>query len=489
MKKRIMVDMSATILHHGHIRLLKKASKYGDVIVGLTKDEDIINEKGYNPELDFESRKEVLESIKYVKEVVATSWKINNSILEKFNIDLLVHGDDNSNEIDKEKLLIFPRTMGVCSSDIRKKSFNIINNVKRNILLNPGPATTTDTVKMAQIVPDICPREEEFGNLMKDVSEDLTGIVADKNNYSTILFGGSGTSAIESIITSIVPLDKTILIVNNGSYGQRMCDIAKRFNINYLEFKSYPTKPIDLKKLENQIKSDNSLSHLALVHNETTTGLLNNIKEIGFLTKKYRLDFVVDAMSSFAALPINLEKENISFLAASSNKNIQGMPGVSFVIAKNQSLKELKKIKPRSYYLSLFEQYEYFLKSNQMRFTPPVQTIYALKQAIAELKEEGLKKRYHRYTNSWNLLTKSLRKLNLNYLVDDKHHSKIITSIELPEEIIFKDMHDYFYNKGFTIYPGKVEEFNTFRVSNIGDIDANDISNFILLLKKYLSKV
>ena len=124
MKKRIMVDMSATILHHGHIRLLKKASKYGDVIVGLTKDEDIINEKGYNPELDFESRKEVLESIKYVKEVVATSWKINNSILEKFNIDLLVHGDDNSNEIDKEKLLIFPRTMGVCSSDIRKKSFN-----------------------------------------------------------------------------------------------------------------------------------------------------------------------------------------------------------------------------------------------------------------------------------------------------------------------------------------------------------------------------
>lgn len=123
--KRIMVDMSATIVHHGHIRLLKKASKYGNVIVGLTTDDEVLSKKGYQPELAFEHRKEILEAIKYVHEVVAVPWSLDDSILEKYNIDLLVHGDDNSNDIKKDKLLIFPRTEGVCSSDIRKKSAKI----------------------------------------------------------------------------------------------------------------------------------------------------------------------------------------------------------------------------------------------------------------------------------------------------------------------------------------------------------------------------
>ena len=124
--------MSATIIHHGHIRLLKKAFEYGDIIVGLTTDEEILKAKGYNPELDYESRKEILESIKYVNQVVPTNWKIDNQTLEEYNIDFLIHGDDNSNEISKEKLMIFPRTKGICSSDIRKKSSNIINNLYKN---------------------------------------------------------------------------------------------------------------------------------------------------------------------------------------------------------------------------------------------------------------------------------------------------------------------------------------------------------------------
>ena len=129
-----MVDMSATIIHHGHIRLLKKASKHGDVIVGLTADDEVLKKKGYKPELDFEYRKEILESIKYVSEVVSTPWALDDNVLKKYNIDLLVHGDDNSNKIQKDKLLIFPRTKGVCSSDIRKKSSQISINTKRNII-------------------------------------------------------------------------------------------------------------------------------------------------------------------------------------------------------------------------------------------------------------------------------------------------------------------------------------------------------------------
>jgi 2-aminoethylphosphonate-pyruvate transaminase len=132
-----------------------------------------------------------------------------------------------------------------CSKDKRKSQVKI----KRNILLNPGPATTTHSVKMAQVVPDICPREKEFGDLMEYVSLELTKIVATPKRYTTVLFGGSGTAVVESVISSVVPHDKTVLIVNNGAYGKRMCQIAKAYDMNYIEFKSSPIKPINLKKL------------------------------------------------------------------------------------------------------------------------------------------------------------------------------------------------------------------------------------------------
>ena len=264
-----------------------------------------------------------------------------------------------------------------------------------------------------------------------------------------------------------MPHDKTILIINNGAYGNRMCQIASRFMIKYIEFTSSQVEPINLKKLENKINSNTNISHLAVVHNETTTGLLSNLDDLGKLAKKYNLELIVDAMSSYAAIPIDMQKQNISYLAASSNKNIQGVAGVGFIIAKKCLFKSLKDIKPRSFYLSLYEQYENFNKTKQMRFTPPVQALYALKQAIVEAKKEGIENRYKRYSKSWKLLTNSLKEMGLKYLVDDKYHSKIITSIHIPNGIDFNKMHDYFYEKGFTIYPGKVKNFNTFRIANI----------------------
>jgi 2-aminoethylphosphonate-pyruvate transaminase len=359
---------------------------------------------------------------------------------------------------------------------------------KRNILLNPGPATTTQSVKMAQVVPDICPREYEFGDLMEYVSVELTKIVADPKEYTTVLFGGSGTAVVESVISSVVPHDKTVLIVNNGAYGKRVCQIAQAYDMNYIEFVSSPIKPINLKNLKKVIKENKNISHLSVIHNETTTGLLNNLDDLGQIAKKYNLEFIVDAMSSYAAIPIDMKKQNIHYLLASSNKNIQGMAGVGFVIAKTSSLEKLKDIKPRNFYLNLFAQYENFIKSHQMRFTPPVQTLYALKQAIIETKKEGVENRYKRYSKSWKVLTKFLKENNLKYLVDDTYHSKIITSIFIPDTIDFNDMHDYFFEKGFTIYPGKVADFNTFRVANIGEIDYRDMEEFLTLFKAYESE-
>jgi 2-aminoethylphosphonate aminotransferase len=358
--------------------------------------------------------------------------------------------------------------------------------IKRNILLNPGPATTTDSVKMAQVVPDICPREKEFGDLMEYVSVELTKIVANPKKYTTILFGGSGTAVVESTISSVVPHGKKVLIVNNGSYGKRMCQIAEAYNMNYIEFESSPIKPINLNKLKRVIKENKDISHLAVIHNETTTGLLNNLDNLGKISKKYNLELIVDAMSSYAAIPINMKKQNIHYLLASSNKNIQGMAGIGFVVANVKSLEKLKDIKPRNFYLNLYAQYNNFIKSHQMRFTPPVQTLYSLKQAIVEAKKEGIENRYKRYSKSWKTLTNKLKKLDLRYLVDDKYHSKIITSIFIPKGIDFNYMHDYFYEQGFTIYPGKVADFNTFRVANIGEIDYKDIKEFLKHFKYYI---
>lgn len=363
-----------------------------------------------------------------------------------------------------------------------------MKSVKRNILLNPGPATTTDSVKLAQVVPDICPRESVFGDLMEFCSTELTKIVGSEKKYTTTLFGGSGTAVVEAVLSSVIPHDKTVLVINNGAYGKRMCQIVERYKINYIEFKSSAIEPVDLKKLEEVISKNTNISHLAAIHHETTTGLLNNLDDLGNLSKKYNLEMIVDAMSSYAALPIDMEKQNINYLMASSNKNIQGMAGVGFVISNIKSLNKLKHIEPRSFYLDLYAQYQNFINNHQMRFTPPVQTMYALKQAIIEFKSEGLEKRYERYSESWKLLTKTLKEMNLEYLVDDKYHSRIITSIFMPVGVDFNHMHDYFYDRGFTIYPGKVEDFNTFRIANIGEITSEDMSKFLDVFKSYLTK-
>jgi len=484
-----MVDMSATLIHHGHIRLLKNASTYGEVIVGLTTDEEIQSKKGYTPELSYAERKEILEAITYVSEVVPTPWLLDVSVLEKYTIDLLLHGDDNTNPIESDKLLIFPRTEGISSTLLREHVVQAYAEKKsKNILLNPGPATTSYSVKMAQIVDDICPREHEFGDLMAWISTELTTIVASQEEYVTVLFGGSGTAVVEATLSSVVPHDKRVLIVNNGAYGKRMCQIVEAYDMNFLEFKSSPIKPIDLEALEKTIQENSNLSHLAIIHNETTTGLLNNLDDLGALAKKYNLELIVDAMSSYAAISIDMKTQNISYLMASSNKNIQGMAGVGFVIANKSDIEKVKKIKPRNFYLDLYAQYKNFMTSHQMRFTPPVQTLYSLKQAIIEAKEEGIEQRYARYSRSWKTLTAALKEMDLQYLVEDEYHSKIITSIFIPEGVDFNHMHDYFLENGFTIYPGKVADLNTFRVANIGEVDSKDIKIFLNFLREYLKQ-
>ncbi|RDW20734.1 2-aminoethylphosphonate aminotransferase [Oceanobacillus chungangensis] len=372
-----------------------------------------------------------------------------------------------------------------------KEKENVVQKVNRKILLNPGPATTTDTVKYAQIVEDICPREEAFSDVMEFVADALTAFVANLEDYTTVLFSGSGTAAVESILSSVIR-DDALLIINNGAYGERMCKIASAYGLKFYNFISPADQAINLRLLETFIQNSKlKISHIAVVHCETSTGLLNDIESLGQLCEKHHLSLIVDAMSAFAAIPIDMKEMNISYLAASSNKNLQGMAGVSFVVANKEQVESLKNARRRNVYLNLYNQYAHFKATKQMQFTPPVQTLYALKQAIIETKWETIEGRYERYSKSWETLIEGITRLGMKHLVDRKNHSKIITSIIEPSHpnYNFYEMHDFFYERGITIYPGKVDKQKTFRVANIGNISSIDMEKFIDLLEEFLNEL
>ena len=372
----------------------------------------------------------------------------------------------------------------------RIKENEELHNIRREVLLNPGPSTTTDSVKYAQVVPDICPRELEFGNLMEKVAEDLTSFVADPKDYISIMFGCSGTGADEAMVSSCVPPDGKLLVVDNGSYGARLAKIAQVYNIDMDVFKSSTYEPIDIAALEEKMKTG-GYTTFAIVYHETTTGLLNPLEKICPMAKKYGMTTIVDIVSAYGGMPINLEKLGIDFASTTSNKHIGGMAGVGIVVCRRSELLKQKEWPMRSYYLNLFDQYKYFLETKQTRFTPPVQTFYALRQAITETKVETIEKRYERFTACWKILVKALKEIGLKMLVAEENQSHFITAILIPEtpEYSFTALHDYAKSFGFTIYPGKLGNIDTFRIANMGDIKPEEMTHFTCVLRDYMHSI
>ena len=359
--------------------------------------------------------------------------------------------------------------------------------VTRKILLNPGPATTTDSVKNAMVVEDICPREKDFGQLLDRIKDDLVRVVHGENDYLATLFTASGTGGLEAAITSAVPKGKKLLVVDNGAYGARMANIAKTFGIEVVHYKlEYGDYP-DLAAIDDLLRKNPETSHLALVHHETTTGMLNPVQEICDLSRRYNVEVIVDCMSSYAGIPIDIKKWDTGFLISSSNKCIQGMPGLVFVIFKKSLLPAIQNQK-RSFYFDLYSQYTGFQKTGQMQYTPPVQVAYALRQAIDEYFAEGEMNRWKRYRESWETLCSGLKQLGFQFLLPRQYESQILLAIIEPNHPAynFDSMHDYLYQRGFTVYPGKGAKEATFRLSILGDLSKTDIEAFLKELKGYL---
>ncbi len=361
--------------------------------------------------------------------------------------------------------------------------------IKRNILLNPGPSTTTDTVKMSQVVPDICPRETEFADIMKQLRSDLLKIVhADPNKYTSVLFCGSGTINIDICINSLLPADKKALIINNGAYSTRAAEICEYYGLPYIDLK-FPVDSLpDLSEVEKVLRENPDIALVHTTHNETGTGILNPIREIGALVHKYGAVFTVDTTSTLAMRPIDIEKDNIDFCMASAQKGLMAMTGLSFIIGNTEIIKASKEYPKRSYYCNLYLQYHYFEKTGEMHFTPPVQTVYAARQALKEYFTEGEENKWARHTRVFNAIHAGLDELGFRDAIKREWQAGLVVSVIYPDDKNwdFKKIHDYCYERGFTIYPGKISGENTFRLCALGAIDEQDIKDFFSVLKEAL---
>lgn len=362
--------------------------------------------------------------------------------------------------------------------------------VKRNILLNPGPSTTTDTVKLAQVVPDICPREKEFAGLMKDLREDLVRIVhGNPDKYTSILFCGSGTLNIDVCINSLLPEGKRVLVVNNGAYSTRAVEICEYYGLPHIDLRFSLNQTPDLDTIEKTLRENPDIALVHTTHNETGTGILNPIREIGALAHKYGAVFTVDTTSTYAMRPIDIEKDNIDFCMASAQKGLMAMTGLSFVVGNREIIEKSKNFPRRSYYCNLYLQYDFFERTGQMHFTPPVQTIYAAVQAIKEYWAEGETAKWARHTRVFNALHDGLDALGFRDYIKREKQAGLVVSAIYPDDPNwdFDKIHDYCYNRGFTIYPGKISTTNTFRLCALGAIDTPDIESFFQIFREALA--
>jgi 2-aminoethylphosphonate--pyruvate transaminase/phosphonoacetaldehyde hydrolase len=353
-------------------------------------------------------------------------------------------------------------------------------------LLTPGPITTSPTVKLAMMT-DWGSRNDDYKVMVEEIRTKLVKL-ATKNNdqYTAILMQGSGTFSIESVLSSAIPPNGKLLVIVNGAYGKRITKIARVLGIEAVELESNEMKIPDLKELKKTLETVDDITHVVCIHSETTTGIINPIKEMAYTVKEFEKVIIVDAMSSFGAIPIDIGDLDIDFFISSPNKNLQGIPGFGIVIAKKEILKKCEG-QARSYSLDLFDQWKAMEKSpGSWRFTSPVHVVRALHQALIELEEEGgIQERFDRYTNNQKILVEGMKILGFEPIPLKNHQGPIITTFYSPENknFDFKTFYSILQENGFVIYPGKTTEADTFRIGTIGEVYPDDIKKLVKVIK------
>lgn len=354
------------------------------------------------------------------------------------------------------------------------------------LLFTPGPLTTSLTVKQAML-RDLGSRDAAFVKVVSDIRNQLLALggVSKEKGYETVIMQGSGTFGIESVISSAVPKAGKLMVVINGAYGERIANIAAVHRIPCEAMAFGEDETPDLNRVEEHLKSG-GFTHLAIIHCETTSGIINPIEDFGKLAARYNLVYIVDSMSAFGAVPVDVAACGIDFLISSSNKCIEGVPGFSFVIAKREELEKCRD-NADTLTLDLYAQWAGLEKDGQFRFTPPTHSLLAFGQALQELQTEGgVAARSARYQNNFTTLTEGMRAMGFKEYLPVEKQGYIIQSFHYPESPNFN--FNTFYNKlndrNYVIYPGKLTKANCFRVGNIGRLNAEHVNGLLNAIKE-----
>jgi 2-aminoethylphosphonate-pyruvate transaminase len=357
-------------------------------------------------------------------------------------------------------------------------------------LLTPGPLTTSATVKEAML-HDWGSRDSGFIALNNRMRQRLVALIGGGKEFTTVPMQGSGTFAVEAMLTSFVGPKEKLLILINGAYGKRMakiCDYARRA---YAILEWAEDQPVDPAKLRQALADDPAITHVAVVHCETTSGILNPIAEVAEVVAAAGRKLLIDSMSAFGALPLEAKSVTFDAVAASSNKCIEGVPGLGFVLCRISALEKTKG-NAGSLVLDLFEQWQNLEKTSQYRFTPPIHCIAAFDRALTEHEEEGgVAGRGGRYRNNHRILVEGMRALGFETLLPDRLQAPIIVTFHMPADpkFVFEQFYDKLRERGFVIYPGKLTVADSFRIGCIGRLGEAEMKAFLAAAKDVMKEL
>ena len=359
----------------------------------------------------------------------------------------------------------------------------------QKLLFTPGPLSTSKTVKEAML-EDMGSRDHAFLLAVKDIRNGLLKLagISKEEGYECVIMQGSGTFGVESVVGSVVGTNDTLAILVNGAYGERIVKMAKINRINHVVLRFEEDEIVTPEATEKLLNEHPEVTHVACIHSETTTGLFNPVEAIGAVCKAHNKSFIVDAMSSFGGVEMDIKQMHIDFLVSSSNKCIEGIPGFSFALCKRTELEKAKG-QGRSLSLDLYDQWNGLESNGQFRFTPPTLSIMAFRQAMKELEEEGgVKAREERYKTNKKILDEGMAALGFKQYLRPQIQGHIITSFLYPTDIPFnfEDFYSQLNDRGYVIYPGKLSKADAFRIGNIGQIFPEDIKGLVAAVKEVL---
>lgn len=360
------------------------------------------------------------------------------------------------------------------------------------LLFTPGPLTTSLSVKQAML-HDAGSWHFEFNAIVAQIREALLQIAGlnRADGWETILLQGSGTFGVEAVFESCVPPEGKVAVLTNGAYGERMAQMLEQARLAHSVLRFPEDRPAEPGILAKLLKEDAALTHVAAVHCETTTGILNPIEGLGQVARQHGKLFIVDAMSSFGGIPIDFQASGIDFLISSPNKCLEGVPGFCFVLCRRQGLEACEGC-ARSLSLDLLAQLRGFDRNGQFRFTPPTHSLLAFEQALKELHlEGGISVRAERYGRNHQTLLQSMADLGFHPFLQPEVQSYIITAFEYPAErnFSFAPFYRMLSEKGFIIYPGKLTRRDTFRIGTIGRIFPADIQQLVQAIGSVLEEL